>query len=183
MSDYTVRRVSFTVTGYLRHGHPIGGFYDMQTQADGGMTYSIPAFQVDEDTVHDAAPEQLSSDDWNEIRGHVAARFGTERAAGILAQFQRVVDTAASPWEEMRGLHPGETLKARLAQLGMPQAELARRTGLTVKHINQVVKGVANVSADVALLLERETGVPSAVWNRLDADWRDRQARAKAGAR
>ncbi len=39
-----VRRVSMTVTGYLRHGHPAAGWYDMQGQADGGETYSIPAF-------------------------------------------------------------------------------------------------------------------------------------------
>lgn len=181
--DVPVRRVSFTVTGYLRHGRPIGGWYDMQSAADGGQHYSIPEFEVDELSVRDAAPEQLSDDDWNEIRGHVAARFGPERAAGIVAQFQRAVDTAATPWTVADGEHPGATLSARLAQIGMRQTELARRTGLSTKHVNQVIKGAIGVSADIALLLERETGIPSAVWNRLDAQWRDRQARAKTGAR
>jgi len=175
-----VRRVQFTVTGYLRHGHPVSGWYDMQAHADGGQTYSIPEFVVDEATIQDAPAETLSADDWSEIHGHVAARFGADRAVGIVAQFQRAVDTAATPWQTLDDQHPGATLGARLAQIGMRQAELARRTGLSTKHINQVIKGAIGVSADVALLLERETGIPSAVWNRLDAQWRDRQARARA---
>jgi len=86
---------------------------------------------------------------------------------------------AATPWETIND-RPGETLRARLKQLRMSQVELARRSGLSTKHVNQVVKGAIGVSADVALLLERETGIPAAAWNRLDAAWRDRQARARA---
>lgn len=181
--DVPVRRVSFTVTGYLRHGHPVGGWYDMQSEPDGGQPYTIPEFEVDEASVTDLPPEQLSADDWNEIHGHVAARFGTEKADGILAQFKRAVGTASLPWEEFKGLHPGETLKARLAQLDMRQAELARRTGLSTKHVNQIIKGAATVSADTALLLEREVGIPAGVWNALAATWRAGQARARAEAR
>lgn len=83
-----VRRVSMTVTGYLRHGHPVGGFYDMQTAADGGMAYSIPEFQVDEASVKDAPPEVLSRDDWSEIEGHVLGRLGPERGRALLAEWR-----------------------------------------------------------------------------------------------
>lgn len=72
---------------------------------------------------------------------------------------------------------PGETLRVRLEELGMSQAELARRTGLTPKHVNQVVKGVASLSADVAQRLEYATGVPTHWWLRLEADYRAAQAR------
>jgi len=89
---------------------------------------------------------------------------------------------ASTPWATLDGQMPGRTLIARLEQLGISQAELARRTGLSTKHDNQVVKDAIGVSADVALLRERETGIPAAAWNRLDAAWRERQARARAEA-
>ncbi|MEU6653331.1 HigA family addiction module antitoxin [Streptomyces sp. NPDC046900] len=73
--------------------------------------------------------------------------------------------------------HPGETLKDTLDELGIPQADLARRTGLSTKHINQVIKGTAPLSPDTALLLERTTGVPATLWNSLEAAYRTQQAR------
>ena len=72
---------------------------------------------------------------------------------------------------------PGETLRDRLDELEMSQVELARRTGLTTKHVNQVVQGVASLSADVAQRLEFVTGVPTPVWLRLEADYRSARSR------
>jgi addiction module HigA family antidote len=178
-TDAPVRRVSFTVTGYLRHGHPVGGWYDMQSEPDGGQPYTIPEFEIDEDSITDLPPEQLTHDDWAEIEAHLASRLGATSAATVLAQAKRSAAMAATPWETIDA-RPGETLRARLKQLRMSQVELARRSGLSTKHVNQVVKGAIGVSADVALLLERETGIPAGAWNRLDAAWRDRQARARA---
>lgn len=68
-------------------------------------------------------------------------------------------------------LPPGETLAEVLADRGMSQAELARRTGLSTKHINQVVLGAASLTAETALKLERVTGVPAQVWTNLEADY------------
>jgi len=68
-------------------------------------------------------------------------------------------------------LPPGETLVEVLAERGMSQAELARRTGLSTKHINQIVLGTASLSAETALRLERVTGVPAQVWTELEADY------------
>lgn len=67
---------------------------------------------------------------------------------------------------------PGETLRDRLDELGMTQAELAVRTGLTTKHVNQVLQGVVPLSAEVAQRLEYVTGTPARLWNRLEADYR-----------
>ncbi|MFG3292324.1 ImmA/IrrE family metallo-endopeptidase [Streptomyces sp. NPDC048179] len=72
---------------------------------------------------------------------------------------------------------PGETLKETLEVLGIPQADLARRTGLSTKHINQVIQGTAPLSPDTALLLERATGVPAGLWNAREAAWRTQLAR------
>lgn len=63
------------------------------------------------------------------------------------------------------------TLLARvLADQGVSQADLARRTRLSTKHINQICQGVARTSVDVAIRLEFVLGVPAAEWMRADAD-------------
>lgn len=72
---------------------------------------------------------------------------------------------------------PGETLRDRLDELGMSQAELARRTGLTPKHVNQVLHGQASLSSDVAQRLEYATATPARWWLRLEADYRAAQQR------
>ena len=53
---------------------------------------------------------------------------------------------------------PGETLRDTLTALEMTQVELATRTGLSLKHVNQIIQGVAPVTPDTALLLEKTTG-------------------------
>ena len=74
-------------------------------------------------------------------------------------------------------LAPGETLRETLDALDMSQAELSLRTGLSAKHINQIVQGVAVLSHDTAIALERATNVPARFWNSLEANYRDYLAR------
>src|SRR5664280_1844529 len=53
----------------------------------------------------------------------------------------------------------------------MTQADLARRTGLSTKHINQIVQGLAPITPDTALALERVIGTPARFWNALEANY------------
>lgn len=76
--------------------------------------------------------------------------------------------------------HPGETLQDTLDELGIPQADLARRTGMSTKHINQVIRGIAALSPDTALRLERATGVSAGFWNNLEAAYRTQEAKQAA---
>jgi len=76
-------------------------------------------------------------------------------------------------------LPPGETLRETLAALDMSQAELSVRTSLSTKHINQIVQGIAVLSHDTAIALERATGVPARMWNSLEANYRDYLARSR----
>jgi plasmid maintenance system antidote protein VapI len=48
----------------------------------------------------------------------------------------------------------GQALQKSLDMVGVSQAELARRSGLTTKHVNRMVKDAARVSAYVAVLIE-----------------------------
>jgi HTH-type transcriptional regulator/antitoxin HigA len=74
---------------------------------------------------------------------------------------------------------PGETLRETLEALDMSQRELAERTGLSTKTINQIVGGGAPLTQDTALKLEQATGVPARMWNNLEANYRERLARLR----
>lgn len=64
---------------------------------------------------------------------------------------------------------PATLLRNTLAVLGMRQVDLAKRAGLSAKHVNQIAKGVVGVTPEVALKLEHVTGVPAMEWNRVNA--------------
>lgn len=67
---------------------------------------------------------------------------------------------------------PGETLRETIDSLGLTQAELATRAGLSAKHVNQIIKGAATISPDVARRLESATRVPARIWNTLESNYR-----------
>jgi HTH-type transcriptional regulator/antitoxin HigA len=67
---------------------------------------------------------------------------------------------------------PGETLQELLEERGMSQRDLARRTGLSPKHVNRLLHGLVPLSADVAVRLERVMGTPARLWNQLEANYR-----------
>ena len=71
---------------------------------------------------------------------------------------------------------PGEHLAEWLEENHVSQTQLADRTGLSRKHISQLINGEATLSTDVAMALERVTGMPARLWNRLEADFRTWEA-------
>ena len=77
-------------------------------------------------------------------------------------------------------VRPGEVLVEKLDEMGMTQAEFARRTGLSAKHVNRVVKGKATFGPEVAIRFERVTGVSARLWLTLQADYQLGQARLRA---
>ena len=75
---------------------------------------------------------------------------------------------------------PGAHLEEKLEELGMTQAELARRTGLSQKHINQLIAGDVSLSPRTAVLLERVTGMPASLWNNYESRWQTHLAAVQA---
>lgn len=75
---------------------------------------------------------------------------------------------------------PGETLKEHLEDIDMSQADLAKRTGLTTKHINEIINGKASISQDTSLKLENVLGIPASFWNNLEASYQETKARLEA---
>lgn len=72
---------------------------------------------------------------------------------------------------------PGRTLQETIEPLGIDQRELSKRAGLSPKHVNQIIKGIAPITQDTAIRLERVTGVPARMWNKLEANYREQLAR------
>jgi addiction module HigA family antidote len=72
---------------------------------------------------------------------------------------------------------PGETLAEVLEVRGMSQAELARRTGVSAKHINLILKGTAPITPDTALKLERVLNIPARIWNALEVNYQGHLSR------
>ena len=68
---------------------------------------------------------------------------------------------------------PGETLRQKLIELNITQTDLAARSGLSAKTVNQIIQGVAPLTTETALALERITGTPTAVWSRLESSYRE----------
>lgn len=83
------------------------------------------------------------------------------------------------PYRPARIPPPGYTLRETLEAQGMSQSKLASRTGLTLKHINQIIQGNAAISASTAIALERATGVPASFWNNLESQYQDHKVRTE----
>ena len=72
---------------------------------------------------------------------------------------------------------PGETLAEMLDERGLTQTELAQRLGVSLKHVNQVLKGTAPISAELALGLESVLGAPADFWLKRESLYRGDLAR------
>ena len=68
--------------------------------------------------------------------------------------------------------HPGEMLfEAFVKPLGLTQAELARRLGVSDPRLNEIIKGRRSVTPDTALRLSRVLGMSADFWLGLQQDW------------
>lgn len=72
---------------------------------------------------------------------------------------------------------PGESVAELLEEHEMTQTELARRLGVSLKHLNQVIKGSATISAELALGLEKVFSAPAHFWLAREATFRAHEAR------
>ena len=72
---------------------------------------------------------------------------------------------------------PGETLAELIEERAMTQTEVARRLGISLKHANQVVRGSASISAELALGLEKVFDIPAGFWLSRESFYRAALAR------
>jgi len=62
-------------------------------------------------------------------------------------------------------IHPGEILLEEFMKpYGMTQTDIAKRIGVSRKHISEVVNGRKGISTDIALRLSRLFGTSPELW-------------------
>ena len=68
-------------------------------------------------------------------------------------------------------VHPGESLKDYIDEMGLSQKELALRLGVSQKHISQIISGKARISSDLALRLSAVSGIEAQFWANLQVNY------------
>lgn len=68
-------------------------------------------------------------------------------------------------------VHPGVTLRENMEYLTISNKELSLRTGITEKHLSQIVNEEASLTADTAIKLEKAMGISADFWNNLQANY------------
>jgi addiction module HigA family antidote len=77
-------------------------------------------------------------------------------------------------------ISPGEMLLEEfLKPSGLGQVEAARRLGISLNRLNEIVLGKRGITADTALRLGRLFRMSPQFWMRLQADWDLREAIAR----
>lgn len=72
---------------------------------------------------------------------------------------------------------PGEILLQEfLTPMGLGQVEAARRLGISLNRLNEIILGKRGITADTALRLARLLKTSPQFWMRLQADWDLHQA-------
>jgi len=66
---------------------------------------------------------------------------------------------------------PGDLIEEVLEERGWSRAELAQRLAFSAKHVNELLKGRAPITADTAERLERVLGHGAGFWLRLEANY------------
>ncbi len=87
--------------------------------------------------------------------------------------------TALYRYEPDYAIPPGDIIAEFIEEQGMTQVELARRLGVTTKHLNQLIRASVSLSNELAIALERVTGTPARFWNALEANFQDFEARER----
>jgi len=75
---------------------------------------------------------------------------------------------------------PGETIKEQLYDRCMSQKEFAVRMNMSEKHINLLIQGDIHLTSTIAVCLEKVLGIPAQFWVSLEANYREKLAKAEA---
>jgi addiction module HigA family antidote len=79
--------------------------------------------------------------------------------------------TATAPFNADWASPPGDLIEEVLEDYGWTRAELAQRLDFSAKHVNELLKGRASITADTAERLERVLGHDAGFWLRLEANY------------
>jgi len=76
-----------------------------------------------------------------------------------------------------KAIHPGQVLAEILGREQMTQKNLSDRTGISEKHLSQIINGEASITVETALLLENVLGATASFWTNLEKNYQETKAR------
>ena len=82
-------------------------------------------------------------------------------------------------YEPDYAVHPGETLREKLEELGMTPKEFAVRTGKPVKTISEILNGKSSITFEMSVLFEKVLKIPANFWIKKQANYNEFVAREK----
>ena len=88
-----------------------------------------------------------------------------------------MIEIAENQFQPDYVVPPGDVLEDYLESHAMTQAGLAERTGLAKKTVNEIVKGKAPITPEMALRFERVFSRPAGFWNNLERLFQEDRAR------
>ncbi len=94
-----------------------------------------------------------------------------------------MTEPSTLPFQPTWASPPGDTILDLLEERGWTQLDLATRTGISKKHVNDLVNGRATISADAADRLSRVLGSTIDFWLVRDAQYRAALERNDAAKR
>lgn len=87
------------------------------------------------------------------------------------------------PFESNYTVPPGSILKEWLEEIGMSQAEFARRCGRSPKLISQIISGDARIMPETAVQFGRALDCNPKIWSNLESMYRIRLAKKRQSSR
>ena len=79
-------------------------------------------------------------------------------------------------------IHAGRMLLEEIKARHLSQAEFAERTGITGKHLSDIINGKADITPVVAISFEAATGIPASLWLKLQMQYDEVVARHEEAA-
>ncbi|MHB9010645.1 MAG: HigA family addiction module antitoxin [Ignavibacteriaceae bacterium] len=76
-----------------------------------------------------------------------------------------------------KAIHPGRIIAKTLTREGMTQKSLSERTGISEKHLSQIINGEASITIETSLLLENALGGAASFWINLEKNYQETKAR------
>ena len=83
----------------------------------------------------------------------------------------KIISSSGSNIELNILLHPGEVLRNELEARGEVKSAFAMRLGLYPSHFSNLLKGKRDISASIAVKLEKELSIPAEFWLGLQMDY------------
>ncbi len=78
-------------------------------------------------------------------------------------------------------IHPGETLREKLEEIGMSPKEFAVRTGKPEKTISAILNVKSSITPEMSVLFERVLGIPASFWIKKQSYYNEFLARKEHG--